>query len=414
MMQMVYRLRPDKPGVRNPFTPDDYERLLVEQDYGPYFRSRFREIVYRVPALSYLRDMYRNFKITDEDMRGYHQDLGYNPTDSERFMEVDRLVRDRMRATESHGFNPTAIAKAFAAETMDAAEVTQRMEALGYEEQEAQALMLRAETDLAYTVTIRARSRAQTAAVAEVKKAQQAGVMTVEDATSALRDIGYPQRFAEGIAMATDASMRVGLVQKATSRVRSAYLRGDITVDQARGALTALGIVPLAVTDFTNAWQIEFTPKHKQRTASQIVNDLSLGEIDTPSAMSRLRNLGYTDVDSRLYIADAQRRLLMNEAKAQRSRDTATKRQVQELEKVEKQAKRQQEEARSRLRRLSPVGRLQSWVGKGIIDEAYFTSRMVGMGYGPGEIANYYAEACKKKGASCPTPPAVTPPAGGS
>jgi hypothetical protein len=78
MREFVYRLRPDKPGVQNPFTLDDYQRLLVEQDVAPFFRERFRRLSIVCQRWAMSETCTARFIMDDEELRSIHQDLGYS------------------------------------------------------------------------------------------------------------------------------------------------------------------------------------------------------------------------------------------------------------------------------------------------------------------------------------------------
>ncbi len=315
LQEMVYRLRPGKEEVENTFTPEQYEKVLQEQDVGPFFRPRFKEILYQVPALTYLRDMHRMNLLTDEQMKSYHEDLGFKPEDSERFVQVDNIRKNRMRATEGHGWNPAALARAFQVGLVTEEFIHEQMKSFGYQPFEAEFLMERSKADLKHAALMRSISRTISAALAEVKTAQQAGVLTVGDAADAISALGYPAETATGIAQATDASSRVALVKQATLRIRSAYLHGEVDSAYAQQALVGLGIVPESILRFLSAWKIELTPRRKRRTALQTVDDLTAKLITEPEARAKLGNLGYDERDIELFLARGR---LKEEAKQEK------------------------------------------------------------------------------------------------
>lgn len=364
LQEMVYRLRPDKPGVQNPFTLQDYGRILAEQDVAPYFRNRFSEIAYRVPALGYLRDMYRQGVINDDDLRGYHQDLGYTDQDSQRFVSVDAIAKIRQRTEQARGWTPIAIAHGYISGYGTKDDVYRSMDRLGYTHDEADALMARADSDLQYTTMSRARSRVVFSALTSIKKAIAAGVMSNLDAVQALENLGWKPEFAAGWVGIQASDAEVTLVKAATARIRSALFAGEIDANYVLTALGALGVTPDVASKFLTVWQVEMTPNRKRRGAAQIVNDVVQGMMSLEEALGRLMNLGFEDRDRQLFTADIQRKLAHKTAGT-----TAAK--------------------------------LQAWVKDGYISREQFWQNMQWLGYPADKIPLYYEEACAKTGAKC-------------
>jgi hypothetical protein len=308
LREMVFRLREGRVDEDLQFTPEQYEKVLAEQDVGPFFRPRFREILYNVPALSYIRDMHRLNKISDDALREYHQDLGYSLQDSERFVEVDRLRKRRMRTTESHGWNPPAIAKAFAVGQLSEAAARQLMGDLGWTEAETSDMLDRGRAELQHQVLVRSISRLITSTLSQVRSAQLAGVLSVEDATAAIMSLGFPLAQARGVATSTDASARVALVRHATTRLRSAWLHGEITLDQARASLASVGVTDAAIGYMLPEWQVARTPNRKRRTALQYMQDWIDESLPEAEARARLQNLGYESSDIDLFFKAARKK----------------------------------------------------------------------------------------------------------
>lgn len=401
LKEMVYRLRPEKVGPELSFTSEQYARVLAEQDVGPFFRPRFQEIIYRVPALGYLRDMYRNYILTDDDMKGYHRDLGYSETDSIRFVQIDSVVRARIRATESHGWTPSAIAGAYSIRQLDSDTVVQLMESLGYYRDEAQELMERADAELKRSVFTRARSRALTGVVAEVKTALRVGTITEQQAEASLAATGWPADYAATLVSTESLAAHTKKVEQVVAAVRKAYLRGEINPDTAGVILGQAGILQQPIADYLALWSLQQTPQRKRRTASQIVSDVANGNMSTDEALARLINLGYDDADSRLYMADAQSKVAKRQAQMLASQQRSDKAAQAALAKVARDAKAQARAAIKRLQKIAPVSALKKWAKLGIIGHDLFLARMRLYGYDAGTAEDYYKEACSGKTAQC-------------
>jgi hypothetical protein len=150
-------LRPDKPGVQNPFTLEDYQRLLVEQDVAPFFRERFRRpsTVCQRWAMS---GHVPCFILDDEELKSIHQDLGYSERIPSASLRVDRLIRARISSSEAHGWTPAAIAQGWVSGGLSRDRVYALMRDQGFQDWESDALVERAEAGLKYNIFVRARS----------------------------------------------------------------------------------------------------------------------------------------------------------------------------------------------------------------------------------------------------------------
>jgi hypothetical protein len=401
LKEMVYRLNPDIYSGEFPFTVNDYQRILAEQDIGSYFRPRFAEIIYRIPALTYIIGMYRANIIDDAGLGAYHQQLGYSKVDSTRFVAVDRIQKIRMRAAQSGGWTPSRLANAWSVNQISAAEMDAEFERLGYTQDESEAARAQAQAALQHSVFIRARSRALQSIVANVTSAIKIGITTVDQAAQMLIDAGYPSDFAKSLSQSALVSGQVARIQRAISRIRTAFDSGEISVDYALSALLALGIEPASANNYLAVWSLELTPGRKRRSATQIVNDVSFGVMATDEALVRLHNLGYSDADSMLFLADANRKIADREAKLLAQEERLIAKRNAELARLAKEAQRQQEEAIAALRREEPPEKLQKWAAMGLVNREYFYDRLRLYGFDDPSIDLWWEQACAKKGAAC-------------
>jgi hypothetical protein len=393
MREFVYRLRPNAPGMEIQFTPEDYERILTEQDYAPLARKWFVATLPRVPALTYIIGMYRAYRIDDAALKNYHQDLGYTAQDSDRFVEVDKLQRARMRANEYRGWSPTKIANAFAMGRLDASQVEEKLTALGGRGQDAQDLMDVARLDMDRTVFLRARSRQQSRTAWRVTQALDVGALDETEAERILTELGYPASQAHSVVQSEVAAGRTKVVRQTVMAVRRSLHDGYITGEQASDLLDQAGIVPDKRDQYLGLWAIQNTPRRKRRTASQIVTDLANGMMDTNEALIRLYNLGYDQADQMLYLADAQAKIVQRDARSRAAAQRDARTRAAALQRLEQQAQRQARELRRELEHNAPRSALTRWLKRGIISIAAFRVRMEALGYPDADISRYLADA---------------------
>jgi hypothetical protein len=143
------------------------------------------------------------------------------------------------------------------------------------------------------------------------------------------------------------------------------------------------------------------TPNRKRRSAAQIVNDLSLGEISRAEALLRLTNLGYEDADKRLFLADAQRKVIAREQQVLAAEQRTERLHAAAVEKAQRQAAAQAKEQLQYLMRISPVDKMQKWAKLGLLGRDKFYERLRTYGFDDPDIERYYEEACSAKNASC-------------
>lgn len=401
MQEFLYRSDEIEKLTGKGFNVNDYQRILAEQDYNILARGWFAATAYRVPAISYLKDMFRQGVIDKATLTRYHKRLGYTEEDATHFADIDTIQKSRMRASGGHGWTPAALASAYAIRQKNPQFVFQQMDKLGYTHDEAQQLMDRADIDLQHSVWIRARSRALSAVVTNVKAALSAGIMTVDTARQNLEAMGWPSNWALSLAQSEEQSAKTALVKQVVSAVRKALLRGEIVEDHARGLLNRIGVVPAAVDNYLSLWNLQNTPARKRRTATQAVNDLANGAIDEADALLRLRNLGYEDADQRLYLADAAAKIAKRIAQQQsvvQKNDRLTQR---NMAKAVQEAAKQSRQILAKLKAKAPPAKLQKWAELGIINEREFTARLTLYGFTAAEIGSWWTEACTRKAARC-------------
>ena len=376
MQEFVHRLRPGTPGVTKPFTLNDYRRILTEQDYNIVAREWFVQTAYRVPALSYLKDMYRQNVIKVDDLKGYHQDLGYTEKDSQRFVEMDYIQKVRMRASASHGWTTSSVVRAWAAGQVGNGLVFDVFLRLGYNNDEREEALSRADKEYRYTIQTRARSRLLTRTVGVVKEGLTVGTMSPAVGQKLLEGIGWSATTAASIVQLELVSAGTARIKHAVTHLRSAFLSGAVDSVYVGQHLSALGLQAAAVQSYLSMWSLEQTPARKRRTASQITADVASGHMDVAEAIVRLERLGYDDADTRLYLADIEGKLAAQAAKQAAALAKSGRSQAAALAAAAKEAKKQLLESASRLQRIEPPAKLLSWLCLGTVSPAYAVGRL--------------------------------------
>jgi hypothetical protein len=191
-------------------------------------------------------------------------------------------------------------------------------------------------------------------------------------------------------------------------------MAGHIDGQNAINLLSQLGVQQTNVDQYLSIWTIGMTPKRKQRSAAQVINDLSFAEISEAEAIQRLNNLGYQDSDVRLYLADAARKILAREASAAAATARNERAAANEAQRLINEADKQKRQLLSQLKKLSPPSKMQKWAALGRMGRDVFYERFRTLGYDDVDTQRFWDEACSKSTAQCSetTPAEAGPPSG--
>jgi hypothetical protein len=401
LLEMVYRLREGNPTSPLIFTPTDYERVLAEQDVAPYFRERFNAIKYQVPAISYIKEMYRQDVITADTLKGIHQDLGYSAQISDAFVKIDDIQKRRIRAQQTHGWTTKTANDAWLIGTIDDGQHTTIFEVLEYTPEEAQAAREASRVEFNKQVFVRARSRALSTTIVAIRKGIRVGTIQQIDAIELLQAAGWPEEYAVSLAQQERIDADTDHVKEVVTAIRKAYLRGEIDENAAIQSLQSIGIYSDQIDRYIALWKIQNTPNRKRRTAQQITNDIAGGLMSAEEGLARLIALGYSQPDSMLFLADAQGKQAQRAARESSRQAHIRKSRDLQIAAEVRSVRRQERELVAKLRMLTPPNKLQKWAALGEVGRARFFSLMRAMGYDDLDIQRWWTEACAKKSAKC-------------
>lgn len=401
MRRFLYRTDEIEAATGKGFTLNDYERVLTEQDYNILARKWFSSTAYEVPAISYVKEWYRQGIINDAELKKYHRWLGYNPKDAENFLKVDDLQKKRMRQQAINGGTPRNANALWFAGQWTEDEHTRAFEFNGYTKEEAHDARQITEGLYKAQVLMQAKRRALNEVVKTVFDAIDVGTITPAQGEEALINAGWPQNIARSATQSSFANSGNKHIRTAITYIKRNYLNGVINARVAQRELGALGLQTLNVLRYLRIWNLQRTAGRKRRSAAAITKDVASGSLTTPQAIVMLRNLGYTDADTRLYLADAQQKLLKIEQGRLAAADKAGKARSRQLEKMAKAAEKQHKDTVRAMIKDMPVSKLEKWLKLNIVGKAYFERRMLAYGYSPEEITYRIEEVCKSKGAEC-------------
>lgn len=124
------------------------------------------------------------------------------------------------------------------------------------------------------------------------------GAITRDQAAALIAALGYDGTEADQILTIQDLHTATAATNAAISRISSYYVARKIDKTGAVNALNSLNVPPAQQTALLTAWDIERTSNVKLLTESQIADAWAYTIIDTPTAVTELMALGYTELDA--------------------------------------------------------------------------------------------------------------------
>lgn len=168
------------------------------------------------------------------------------------------------------------------------------MEADGYDSTQAKAWIN------SLVPTLVAKVKDDTAA--QVLKLYAAQVYTEAETTTALANLGYTSAAIEVLEQQALATQMLAQHNSAVSRVRAAYLVGEITSAQVGADLGELGVPAAAVSAFLTDWDVEIATPKLHLSAAQVGKLLEEGYIDQATALAKWVAMGYSSNDAALLL----------------------------------------------------------------------------------------------------------------
>jgi hypothetical protein len=397
LAEMMQRLRPGRVADKLSLASDQYLRLLAEQDVAPYFRERFKAIAFQQPNLTQVTSLFETSQIDGAELVERLQDLGYNKDDATTISDQMAIQKARRRASQGHGWTPSAMASGFALSLVPADLVSRQMSAQGFTPEETQALMQRASIDLRQSIVRRGAAKAITTATTTALNAYKVGTVDRGQAGSILTSIGYSGAQSVALLDAHDMAEHVARVTGVIKSARKDYLNARISSAQATVVLEEAGITSQRIAEYLQEWGAEFTPAHRTLAAGKVQSLLKRGLISVTEARMRLTVLGYGDPDTQLLIDESEQSIQEAERKLHDAEAKQLAKQGAALQKSAQAQQAQLKKTQQALKTVTPVGKMIDWYSRGITNEPAFVSRLLAMGYDQQSTDSYLVEAKQKR-----------------
>jgi hypothetical protein len=387
LREMLWRLRPDVADGAA-VTEMDYLAVLgVSSQLPPWALERVAALAYRPQSESEATRAYRLGLAGREAIGAAMLDSGVSP---ERVAEAESAAvidAERARHAQIHGWTLGGLTSALRLGLLSVEQAGGLLSGQGYTADDLAEARSAAQT--AYTVSVasralqQARSRVQRSTLA----AYRTGTVTAEQAVGALTAQGAPQSAALALVEAVDLEVRQRLADRTVSALRTAYLRGALSLDQAEQSLRTAGITGERASQYRTEWSLEFAARSPQASVGKILGWFQKGLLTEQQARARLTNLGWHTPDLQLSLAEVQGKIDAADAKAQKALLKTEAQAQKELAKAAKQAATAQKQALATAQKQQSLSDLKTWYMDDVITLDYVVSRLESYDYDPQSIA---------------------------
>jgi hypothetical protein len=209
-----------------------------------------------------------------------------------RFYPLAQQLPDGTYPLNTRWLPPFEIKEAATAGTITSAQALQWMLDSGYPEDQAKAF--------AGSLTPAVVATAKHETVAMVLEEYQASMISVDQATTALTNLGYTANSVPFLLQYAQAKQVVAARNTAMARVRAGFLAQLVTADEATTELRQVGIQQAAVTTLISDWTAELAVPHTALTVAEIGWFVEHAVITAAEAQSLWRMRGLTEADAAL------------------------------------------------------------------------------------------------------------------
>lgn len=360
---MVQRLRATggpNGGPRDPsglvFTQTDLGYLLRGNDYPPHWRPYLQAISYRVITRGETEQLYKNGTIDKQEAIEQLQDQGNTKANAE-------LIA-------------TGISNEVSWEQIRALRARQLMKV-----QSAYQRGILSHDDTAVAVW----------------KLTLPNLAMVNWANQLNADQQLQQALADQYVIAMldtiDAQQKQILANQAITSIKQAFLRLEITYDQAGQLLTAAGVNAVRAGEYQQLWLLQLQTRGKELSASQVVRFYERGLINGAVATARLQIVGYSLSDAQLILADAAVTIQAKSAAQakQQAKDQNAKIKAQQA--IVKAQQAQVKQSQALLAKHSGPAAMKRYLKRGLITESLASERLAILGWPADDIKRFVDDA---------------------
>ena len=386
LSEMMQRLRPGRVPIGIEFTPNDFNRLLAEQDIAPWFRKKLEAIAYRTIPLRQLNQAAQQGRFDHDELQARWQDIGFNAMDAGTLADTTLVTAARQLASAGKGYTAGLVADLaeyglitkvdansyLNPQGFNAAAVDQLFQAAG-----AKAELARRKKHDEGTVN---------AYAALALQAYEDGTVDAANATQALSNAGYSPDAASLAISTIDLRVRKATVDLAVTTIHKAYRFGAVDANGALNALIIAGVVQPMATTYVNRWQLEMSVPRVAASTAAVLRWTKKGIMSVPQAAIRLANLGWSSGDINLQLLEIEQEI--NQANS-----LAASKKAKQLAQAQKAAQSALKATQRESCKIFSPSKMLRWYALRIIDDTEFKRRLTQCGYDATGIGDLFKEA---------------------
>jgi hypothetical protein len=341
--EMYFKLRPDRDRKFDPpealgqeFPYRNLDLLLRANDYPPKFRPLLAAIARPLPGIRFIRQLRAYEVYSYADVLELFKRMGY----------AERDARDLADAVEKN----------------DQAQKTKGIN-----------------KDL----------------IKEVIEFVRNGMVTDDVAKGMLTQAGVDPAEADKVLQMAHVQDAVTRTKEFVRTVKSSFVKGRLSQDEARRALQQFGLVASWIEAELAVWAYSYQQPRREITAQQAVRYACQGLISVDQLQARLTNLGYSADDVVVLIGEAQVCAAGLAAKALAAQQRQQDRTQRALKQQQRDAARAIAQARQELARHGSPAQLRKWYCEGHLGSGELYSRLRALGWPDPDIGRLIAD-CKQ------------------
>ncbi|MEM0010453.1 MAG: hypothetical protein QXT84_02025 [Candidatus Bathyarchaeia archaeon] len=283
---------------RRIITEEELKMLLRALDVMPFWREKLIQLSYNVIPRVDLRRMYTLGILTEEDVYERYLDLGYKPEDARALTEWTVRYYGPEEESELEDYRNLTrelIVKAYKKGLINRNEAFARLVGLKYQEPDAELILKLADTELEVEGGTEQQLAGREKIAQHVATAYVRGLMNRGEAMDALLRLNYTYEEAGDILKSAESDFILEGIDDFIDGVRSRYVDGVLSRDEAESALTAANLDAEGIKRLLWKWDMEKVKKSRLLSMSDLRAAFMRGVIDEKFVREELRNLGYDD-----------------------------------------------------------------------------------------------------------------------
>ena len=301
--EMLHRLRPGRTNV--PFTKDDLELLLRTADIPRFFRERLIAISYQPYTRVDVRRMYKIGILSKDEVYQAYLDLGYDEEHAKNLTEFtvkyetgDTDTKQEKYRELSLGVLKDGYIKGVIAES----ELVKRITNLGYDADETRMIvdLYRLEKSVSDKPAIKSELKSKIRSIVEA--GYSLGLIDRDKATQYLSSVGWLDSDISAYLDLLDYMLTLQDTSNKIDSIHKLYLSRLITEQEVYAELGKLSIPDTYQRRLISNWKLELTTKQRMLTESQYRAAMLKGIITVDDYRMALSGLGYGDYEIDLLV----------------------------------------------------------------------------------------------------------------